>query len=111
MVPNAPPLELAAVGTAPEVDGIADVIVVDASAMPSFVPNTIWVTGPGGSTFGPLALRALTGQIADPTPVVAWWTLALIAVTLLMTLLAVVGAETALRRRRSLGDVLRVGGS
>jgi putative ABC transport system permease protein len=213
---NAAPIDLTAVGTAPEIDGIPDVIVLDASAISPFVPNTIWVTGPGAAdaigpaatgthavirtgllrerrsapliaglvtldwaaavtllalgvlgfalaaaasaperwqtlarlrtlglrakdtrrvaatellppvvvaaiggpllallmirlTFGPLALRTLTGQTADPAAVIPWWIAGLEAGVLLATLAAVVVAESVLRRRRRLSDVLRVG--
>jgi putative ABC transport system permease protein len=60
-------------------------------------------------TFGPLALRVLTGQTADPGTVVPWWLLGMAAVALLGTLVAVVAAEAAVRHRRRLGDVLRAG--
>ncbi|GIE07810.1 FtsX-like permease family protein [Paractinoplanes durhamensis] len=62
-------------------------------------------------TFGPLALRTLTGQLADPATTVPWWLLGVAAVLLLGTLVAVVAAEAALRRHLRLGDVLRAGGS
>jgi putative ABC transport system permease protein len=61
-------------------------------------------------TFGSLGLRTLTGQTADPAPVIPWWLLALVAVVLLATLVAVVAAEAAVRRHRRLSDVLRLGG-
>jgi putative ABC transport system permease protein len=215
---NGEPIDLKAVGVAPAVDNAADVIVVDAAAGLPFVPNTIWVTGPGAAravaaastgghaviradvlrdrrsaplnaglvrldwaaaatllllallgfalgaaasaperwetlarlrtlglrprdshrvaaaellpsvlaaavcgpllalllvrlTFGPLALRVLTGQTTDPTTAVPWPLLALVVVALLGTLVAVVAAEAAVRRRRRLADVLRVGGN
>ncbi|GIF20367.1 putative ABC transport system permease protein [Actinoplanes tereljensis] len=60
-------------------------------------------------TFGPLALRTLTGQTADPATVVPWWMFAGTAVVLLGALIAVVAAEAVTRRRRRLGEVLRVG--
>jgi putative ABC transport system permease protein len=60
-------------------------------------------------TFGPLALRSLTGQLADPAIVVPWWLLAVTAVVLVATLVAVLAAEAAVRRRLRLGDLLRVG--
>jgi len=43
------PLELTAVGAAPAVGAADDVIIVDASAGLPFIPNTIWVTGPGAA--------------------------------------------------------------
>lgn len=215
---NTAPVVLRAVGTAPMVDNVPDVVIVDAAAGLPFVPNTIWVTGPGAAaavrtaaagshaviradvlharrsaplnaglialdwgvfgtllalgllgfalaaaasaperwitlarlrtlglrakdtrrvaaaellppiliaavfgpllalllvklTFGPLALHTLTGQTADPVPLIPWWILGLVAVSLLGTLLAVVSAEATVRRRRRLSDVLRVGDS
>jgi putative ABC transport system permease protein len=60
-------------------------------------------------TFGPLALRTLTGQTADPPAVVPWWLLGVAAVALLGALVTVVAAEASVRRRRRLGDVLRAG--
>jgi putative ABC transport system permease protein len=214
---NAAAIDLQAVGTAPAVDNVSDVVIVDAAAGLPFAPNTVWVTGPGSAaaisaaatgghafirsdvlrerrsapltaglvaldwavfgtllalgllgfalaaaasaperwetlarlrtlglrtrdtqrvaaaellppilvaaicgpllalllvrlTFGPLALRTLTGQTADPAPLIPWWLLGLVAVALLATLAAVVAAEAAVRRRRRLSDVLRVGG-
>ncbi|WP_213450396.1 FtsX-like permease family protein [Rhizomonospora bruguierae] len=50
---GAPPVHLAAVGTAPAVGGAVDVVLVDAAAataagvLPAF--NTVWVTGPGAA--------------------------------------------------------------
>jgi putative ABC transport system permease protein len=217
--PNAEPVHLQAVGTAPMIGNHADVVVVDAAAGLPFLPNTIWINGPGAIaaahanagndgntvvradvlherrsaplnaglvaldwavfgtlvalgllgfalaaaasaperwetlarlrtlglrtrdaqrvaaaellppilvaaicgpllalllvklTFGPLALRTLTGQTADPAPVIPWWLLGLVAVVLLATLFAVVAGEAAVRRRRRLSDVLRLGGA
>jgi putative ABC transport system permease protein len=60
-------------------------------------------------TVGPLTLQVLTGQTAEPRLVIAWWGIGLAAVALLAMVGAVVWAETALRRRRRLGDVLRAG--
>jgi putative ABC transport system permease protein len=214
---NAAPVQVQAVGTAPLVDNIADVVIVDAAAGLPFIPNTIWATGPGAGaavhmashsyhaairsevlheqrkaplnaglvaldwavfgtllalgllgfalaaaasaperwetlarlrtlglrtrdtrrvaaaellppillaaicgpllalllvklTFGPLALRNLTGQTTDPAPLIPWWLLGIVALLLVGTLFAVVAAEAATRRRRRLSDVLRVGG-
>ncbi|WP_308201192.1 FtsX-like permease family protein [Paractinoplanes maris] len=62
-------------------------------------------------TLGPLALRMLTGQVADPAMVVPWWVLELGTVGALAAVLAaVVATEASVRRRRRLGDVLRAGG-
>ncbi|WP_199512014.1 FtsX-like permease family protein [Nucisporomicrobium flavum] len=62
-------------------------------------------------TFGPLALRTLTGQLTDPATVVPWWLIAVTAAVLLGTLLAVVAGEAVVRRRLRLSEVLRVGSS
>ncbi|MFC6083945.1 FtsX-like permease family protein [Sphaerisporangium aureirubrum] len=62
-------------------------------------------------TFAPLELRLLTGQAADPAPVLSWWTLGLLTVTPLVAVAVVVPIESARRRRRRLGEVLRAGGS
>jgi putative ABC transport system permease protein len=55
-------IALTAVGTAPAVDGLDDVVVLDASALPS-TPDTIWVTGPG-------AAAAVDAAAASGHPVV-----------------------------------------
>jgi len=55
-------IALTAVGTAPAIDGLDDVVVLDASALPS-TPDTIWVTGPG-------AAAAVTAVAAAGHPVV-----------------------------------------
>ena len=214
--PAAPATALTAVGAAPAIDGLDDLVVVDASALPG-TPDTIWATGPGAAAavhaaavdghpfaradvlrdrrqaaltsglvtldraaaatllalgllgfalgaaataperwrtlarlrtlglrprdtrrvaagellppvlvaavcgpllglllvrlgFGPLALRLITGQSADPPPVVPWWLLGVAAVVLPAALAGLVAAEAAVRRRRGLGDVLRAGG-
>ncbi|MEJ3746651.1 FtsX-like permease family protein [Actinomycetes bacterium KLBMP 9797] len=60
-------------------------------------------------TLGPLALRLLTGQDADPTLILPWWRLGLVAAGLLAAAAAAVPVESALRRRQRLGEVLRVG--
>ncbi|MEV4715637.1 FtsX-like permease family protein [Micromonospora noduli] len=217
---DAPAIRLAAVGTAPSVDGVNDVVIVDAAALAdaglSAVPNTVWVTGPGAGravsntgvasdvvlradvlraqrvapltaglvrlgwtaagvllalgllglalaaaagasqrwqtltrlrtlglrprdarwvaagellppvvvtavygpllgallarlTLGPLDLRLLTGQAADPAAVLPWWLLGLVSVALLATAATVVPVESALRRRDRLSEVLRAG--
>ncbi|MEU8180977.1 ABC transporter permease [Micromonospora sp. NPDC049047] len=60
-------------------------------------------------TLGPLELRLLTGQAADPVPVLPWWLLGLVSVALLAAAAAVVPVEAALRRRDRLSEVLRAG--
>jgi putative ABC transport system permease protein len=59
---------------------------------------------------GPLALRLVTGQSADPAAVWSAWAGAPVVVAL-ATLAVTVVAESSLRRRERLGEVLRVGGS
>ncbi|MFI5890109.1 FtsX-like permease family protein [Actinoplanes sp. NPDC051513] len=54
-------IELTAIGAAPEIDNLGDVVVVDASALPS-EPDTIWATGPG-------AARAVNAVAAGGHPV------------------------------------------
>ncbi|MGC4876149.1 FtsX-like permease family protein [Micromonospora sp. DT43] len=58
---------------------------------------------------GPLALRLVTGQAADPGPVLPWWLLGLLSVALLAAAGTVVPVESALRRRDRLSEVLRAG--
>ena len=53
-------IALTAVGVAPAIDGLDDVVVLDASALPS-TPDTIWVTGPGAAQ-AVIALAA-SGQV------------------------------------------------
>jgi putative ABC transport system permease protein len=217
---DAPAIRLAAVGTAPSVDGAGDVVIVDAGALADAglpaVPNTVWVTGHGAAqavsnsgvasdvvlradvlraqrvapltagllrlawtaaavllalgllglalaaaasaserwqtltrlrtlglrprdarwvaagevlppvvvaavcgpllgallarlTLGPLDLRLLTGQAADPGAVLPWWLLGLVSVALLAAAAVVVPVESALRRRDRLSEVLRAG--
>ncbi|WP_328650310.1 ABC transporter permease [Micromonospora sp. NBC_00330] len=217
---GAPAIRLAAVGTAPSVGGVNDVVIVDAATLADAglpaVPNTVWVTGPGAGravsntgvasdvvlradvlraqrvapltaglvrlawtaagvllalgllglalaaaagaserwqtltrlrtlglrprdarwvaagellppvvvtavygpllgallarlTLGPLDLRLLTGQAADPAAVLPWWLLGLVSVALLATAATVVPVESALRRRDRLSEVLRAG--
>ncbi|MBQ1023836.1 ABC transporter permease [Micromonospora sp. C95] len=62
-------------------------------------------------TLGPLELRLLTGQAADPAAALPWWLLGLVSMALLATTAAVVPVESALRRRDRLSEVLRVGGT
>lgn len=57
----------------------------------------------------PLGLRLLTGQAAEPSPVVPWWSAAPVLVAG-VTVVVVVAVESSLRRRERLGEVLRVGG-
>lgn len=59
---------------------------------------------------GPLALRLVTGQPTDPVPVWSAWAAAPVAVVAVTTVVLVV-AESSLRRRERLGEVLRVGGT
>ena len=61
-------------------------------------------------TLGPLELRLLTGQAADPALVLPWWALGLVGAVVLATAAVLVCHESALRRRQRLSDVLRVGG-
>jgi putative ABC transport system permease protein len=60
-------------------------------------------------TLGSLALRLLTQQAADPDLVLPWPLLGLVTVSLLAAVALVVPIESALRRRRRLGEVLRAG--
>lgn len=60
-----------------------------------------------GALVAPLALRLVTGQVADPGVVVPWWTVVPVAL-LAATVLVVVAVESSARRRERLGQVLRV---
>jgi putative ABC transport system permease protein len=60
-----------------------------------------------GVLVGPLALRLVTGQDADPVVVLPWWAVAPV-VLLAATVLVVVAVESSARRRERLGQVLRV---
>ncbi|MEV6694979.1 ABC transporter permease [Micromonospora sp. NPDC051196] len=60
-------------------------------------------------TLGPLELRLLTGQAADPATVLPWWLLGLTGVTLMAAAAAVIPVEAALRRHDRLSEVLRAG--
>ncbi|MFD6756202.1 FtsX-like permease family protein [Micromonospora gifhornensis] len=60
-------------------------------------------------TLGPLELRLLTGQAADPATVLPWWLLGLTGVALVAAAAAVVPVEAALRRHDRLSEVLRAG--
>jgi putative ABC transport system permease protein len=71
---------------------------------PTFSALLAWIA------LGPLALRLLTRQASDPATVTPWWPIEVATiVTLLLTLAAIVTAEAATRRRRGLGETLRVG--
>ncbi|MGN9909349.1 FtsX-like permease family protein [Phytohabitans sp. LJ34] len=61
-------------------------------------------------TFGPLALRLVTGTGDDPGVAVPWWGVSLVAVAFLAAVAVVVPVESAVRRRRRLSEVLRAGG-
>ncbi|MBF8185642.1 ABC transporter permease [Nonomuraea sp. K274] len=60
-------------------------------------------------TLDSLALRLLTGQVADPALVTPWWLLGPVTVVLPAAVAVVVPVESALRRRRRLSEVLRAG--
>lgn len=60
-------------------------------------------------TLGPLQLRLLTRQSGDPALALPWGWLALLSGVLLAAVAVMVPVETALRRRRQLGEVLRAG--
>jgi putative ABC transport system permease protein len=60
-------------------------------------------------TLKPLELRLLTGQAKDPPAVWPWWQLGLVALVLVAAVAVVVPLESAIRRRRRLAEVLRVG--
>jgi putative ABC transport system permease protein len=60
-------------------------------------------------TVGPLSLRLVTGQAADPALAVPWWAAGPL-LALLTTVAVVVAVESSARRRLRLGQVLRVGG-
>ncbi|HWS37598.1 MAG TPA: FtsX-like permease family protein, partial [Actinoplanes sp.] len=59
---------------------------------------------------GPLGLSLLTGQIDTPALVLPWPWLALVVAAFPLLVTVVVRAESAVRRRLRLADVLRVGG-
>ncbi|PRY31829.1 putative ABC transport system permease protein [Pseudosporangium ferrugineum] len=61
-------------------------------------------------TVNSLDLRLLVGWDGDPALAVPWWQAGVAAVVLLAAVAAVVAAETALRRRSGLNELLRVGG-
>jgi putative ABC transport system permease protein len=62
-------------------------------------------------TSGPLGLRLLTGQVTDPALALPWPGLTAIAAVFLFAVPLLVAAESAVRRRLQLAEVLRVGGS
>ncbi|MFI5844212.1 FtsX-like permease family protein [Catenuloplanes sp. NPDC051500] len=57
-----------------------------------------------------LSLRLLTAQAADPPLTLPWWQVIVLATVLLGAVAVVVPVESALRRRRNLGEILRIGG-
>jgi putative ABC transport system permease protein len=62
-------------------------------------------------TLGPLALRLLTSQPDSPALIPPWAEIMVIALAFPAMVAAVVAVESAVRRRRRLGEVLRVGGA
>jgi putative ABC transport system permease protein len=60
-------------------------------------------------TLGPLALRLLTGQSADPSPAPPWPALSAVAVVFVLAALVVAPLEARVRRSQRLSEVLRVG--
>jgi putative ABC transport system permease protein len=62
-------------------------------------------------TTGSLALRLLVGWDSDPPLTVPWWTLLALAVVFLAAVPVAGAAETSVRRRQGLGELLRVGGT
>ncbi|MDR7274596.1 FtsX-like permease family protein [Catenuloplanes atrovinosus] len=58
----------------------------------------------------PLTLRLLTAQQSDPALVFPWWQLALLVAVLPVAAAVVAPVEAAVRRRRNLAEVLRIGG-
>ncbi|WP_433830652.1 FtsX-like permease family protein [Actinoplanes sp. CA-015351] len=77
--------------------------VVAAVAGPALGLGMAW------QTLGPLALRLLTGQSANPSVHLPWPALILVSTSFLVVALTVAPAESALRRRQHLSEVLRVG--
>jgi putative ABC transport system permease protein len=61
-------------------------------------------------TLGPLELRQLTGQLDGPGLAGPWWGFGLVTVALFAAIALLVPVESALRRRRRLGEILRAGG-
>ncbi|WP_405426034.1 FtsX-like permease family protein [Micromonospora sp. NBC_00617] len=122
---DAPAIRLTAVGTAPSVGGVGDVVIVDAAALASAglpaVANTVWVTGPGAAravsnsgVAADVVLRADVLRAQRVAPLTAGllrlaWTAAamLLALGLLgLTLAAAAGASErwqTLTRLRTLG--------
>ncbi|WIM99444.1 ABC transporter permease [Actinoplanes oblitus] len=62
-------------------------------------------------TLGPLGLGLLTAQPGTPPLILPWLGLAVLAAAFPAMVAAVVPAEAALRRRRRLSEILRVGGA
>jgi putative ABC transport system permease protein len=60
-------------------------------------------------TFGSLALRLVVGGDSPPPLTMPWWTLAPLVAILLAAVPVAGAAETILRRRQGLGELLRVG--
>lgn len=60
-----------------------------------------------GAIVAPLGLGQVTGQSTDPGVVLPWWA-TMPVVLLAATVLVVVAVESSIRRRESLGEVLRV---
>jgi len=60
-----------------------------------------------GAIVSPLALRLVTGQSTDPGVVLSWWAITPVLL-LAATVLVVVAVESSVRRRESLGQVLRL---
>jgi putative ABC transport system permease protein len=60
-------------------------------------------------TLGPFGLRLLTGQADPPAIVVPWALVGLVTAAFLVAVAMAVPVESALRRRRKLGEVLRAG--
>ncbi|MEU8243545.1 FtsX-like permease family protein [Actinoplanes missouriensis] len=62
-----------------------------------------------GVTMGPLALRLLTGQSADPLPSLPWTVLGVVMGAFVLVALVIPPVESMIRRRQRLSEVLRVG--
>ncbi|BAL87527.1 putative permease [Actinoplanes missouriensis 431] len=77
--------------------------VLAAIAGPALGVLVAWVT------LGPLALRLLTGQSADPLPSLPWTVLGAVAGAFVLVALVIPPVESMIRRRQRLSEVLRVG--
>ncbi|GAA4603837.1 putative ABC transport system permease protein [Actinoplanes octamycinicus] len=62
-------------------------------------------------TLAPLGLHLLTAQTEDPSLVLPWLGLTLVAAAFPVMVAVLVPAEAAVRRRRRLSEILRVGGA